>query len=84
MTKAYTMLNNMEKKYPELMIEMDYNKVSESGTLTVSLRSKLAVSKKYEFFWSIIEHKFMFFELKTGDRVLKLYKDIRNLIKVME
>ena len=81
MSKAYTVLNNLEKKYPELIFDMDYNKASETGILKASVRSKLQNSSKYEFFWSIIEHKFMFFEFDSGDRVEKLYKDVRKLIK---
>lgn len=64
MTKnIYTFKKQLEKRYPQYIISIS------DDIITLHNPNNSKDIKKFKFFYSNIEHKFMFFEIDSGKKI---------------
>lgn len=83
MSKVYTFFYNLEKRFPSLIFEINYSKVSKMGNIKITDRNKLNRKKKYEIHYFKVGEPISVFEEESGKKV-NILKEIKIFIKYIE
>lgn len=77
MSKVYTVFHKLEKKFPNLIFEMDYSKITKIGSITVRDRNRLQTKRTFEIHNFSTNKPISTFDDETGNQV-NLLKEIKN------
>jgi len=77
MSKVYTFFNKLEKRFPNLIFEIDYSKINKIGKITIRDRNHLKNKRIFEIHHFRTNEPISVFDDETGKKV-NLLKEIKN------
>lgn len=86
MSKVYTYFHKLEQRFPNIIFELNYSKITKMGRLIIRDRNKLGRYRVYEIHYFRVGKPISFFLEETGKSVniLKEIKIFDKYIKSIE
>ncbi len=81
MKNPYKYINSIEKLHPEIILSLEWDKITESGSLDLYRKTKLQNHKKFEIMYDDKRKNFLIFDFFSGKK-LNLKDEIREILNV--